>query len=189
MTKTPWLLPRIRATQTASNVRRSFAPLLNRHTHTLIIGSMPGEASLRAKQYYAYPRNQFWPLMYDMLNNGQPCFTYQAKCGLLLAHGLGLWDSLQTCQRTGSLDSHIQTPVPNDFPFLFRQYPAIRTLLFNGQAAWHYFHKFFDKELAGKQYRVLPSTSPAHASLNYLQKKELWQQALKFACETDVELL
>ncbi len=156
----------------------SFAPVVNAHTRILVIGSMPGEASLRARQYYAYARNQFWQLMFDLLEHGRPPHDYQDKLHTLLSHGIGLWDALARCERTGSLDGNIKQPVPNDFPALFARYPQIRTLLFNGQAAAAHFKRAFGFP-ADKTCRILPSTSPAHAARSYAEKRRIWGQALE----------
>ena len=162
----------------AKPLLHSFPPVINTHTRVLIIGSMPGTASLQAQQYYAYPHNQFWKIIFDVFENGRPPQNYEDKLHTLLKHRLGLWDALAACTRPGSLDSHIKTPTPNDFPALFTQYPAVHTLLFNGQAAARYFKRFYGWELPCKTLLILPSTSPAHASLSYTQKLALWKKGL-----------
>ena len=144
----------------------------------LIIGSMPGVASLQAAQYYAYKYNQFWPIMFDIFEAGRTPKNYQDKLDTLLKNHLGLWDALATCTRCGSLDSHIKTPIPNDFPALFKQYSAVHTLLFNGQAAAAYFKRFYGWELPSKTLLILPSTSPTNASLSYAQKLACWKKIL-----------
>lgn len=156
----------------------SFPPVINTRTRVLIIGSMPGAASLQAQEYYAYKHNQFWPLVFDVFENGRPPKNYPDKLRTLLKHRLGLWDALAACTRSGSLDSRIKTPAPNDFPALFTQYPAVHTLLFNGQAAAIYFKRFHGWKIPGKILIILPSTSPANASLSYAQKLARWQEAL-----------
>ena len=156
----------------------SFPPVLNTHTRVLVIGSMPGIASLQAQQYYAHKYNQFWPIIFDVFEAGRPPKNYEDKLCTLLKHRIGLWDTLSACTRPGSLDSHIQTPVPNDFPALFKRYPAVHTLLFNGQAAATYFKRFYGWQLPGKMLVVLPSTSPAHASLSYATKLTRWKKIL-----------
>lgn len=161
---------------------KSFAPVVNTRTRILVIGSMPGEASLRARQYYAYAHNQFWRLMFDLLEHGRTPRDYEDKLHTLLAHGIGLWDALARCERTGSLDAHITRPVPNDFPALFAQFPQVHALLFNGQAAAQHFKRAFGFP-PDKICLVLPSTSPAHAALSYAQKKDRWQAALARARE------
>ena len=161
---------------------KSFAPVVNTRTRILVIGSMPGEASLRARQYYAYAHNQFWRLMFDLLESGRTPANYADKQNTLLAHRIGLWDSLACCERTGSLDSAISRPVPNDFPTLFARFPHIQTLLFNGQAAHRYFKRAFNGFL-GKEVFLLPSTSPTHAARSYQEKRACWQNALRAALQ------
>ena len=161
---------------------RSFPPLADARTRVLIIGSMPGAASLAAHEYYAYPHNQFWRLMFDLLESGRTPADYADKQNTLLSHRIGLWDSLARCERTGSLDSAISHPVPNDFPSLFARFPHIHTLLFNGQAAHRYFKRAFNGFL-GKTVYLLPSTSPAHAARSYQEKRTRWQEALRAALQ------
>lgn len=156
----------------------SFPPVLNTNTQVLIIGSMPGVASLQAQEYYAYKYNQFWPIIFDVFEKGRHPKNYEDKLHTLLQHRIGLWDTLAACTRPGSLDSCIRTPTPNDFTALFKHYLAVHTLLFNGQAAARYFKRFYGWEVPGKTLVILPSTSPAHASLSYAQKLARWQEAL-----------
>ena len=155
----------------------SFSPVANTQTRVLVVGSMPGRASLEACEYYAHPRNQFWPLMFDLLANGRKPADYRDKLTMLLTHHIGLWDSLASCTRPGSLDTHIRNGRPNDFPALFSRFPAIHTLLFNGKTAYTYFVRAFKQKGFSHSLIYLPSTSPAHAGLSYTQKKHLWQQA------------
>lgn len=154
----------------------SFPPLIAPNTRVLIIGSMPGEASLKAQEYYAYKYNQFWRIIFDLFANGRTPKNYADKTQVLLANGLGLWDALAACERKGSLDGNILSPTPNDFPALFCNHPQIKTLLFNGQAARNHFKRAFGD--GGKICLVLPSTSPAHAARAYAEKKVLWQNAI-----------
>ena len=156
----------------------SFLPLINTRTRVLIIGSMPGVASLNAQQYYAHPQNQFWKIIFSIFEQGRLPKNYIDKQKTLLKHHLGLWDSLASCHRQGSLDSAIKAPVPNDFTALFKKYPRVHTLVFNGQIAARYFKQFCAHTCTGKTTVILPSTSPAHAALSYKQKQTRWQQAL-----------
>lgn len=154
----------------------SFPPLITPKTRILIIGSMPGVASLKAQEYYAFKYNQFWKIIFDLFAGGRTPKNYADKKQVLLAQGIGLWDALAACERAGSLDGNILKPTPNDFPALFTEYPEIKTLLFNGQAERNHFKRAFGD--GGKICAVLPSTSPAHASRSYDEKKHLWQRAL-----------
>ena len=154
----------------------SFPPVIGPNSRILIIGSMPGEASLRVQEYYAYPHNQFWRIIFEVFEQGRPPHDYTDKKNTILRHGLGLWDSLAACERTGSLDGNITCPQANDFPALLAQYPQIHTLLFNGQAAFKFYKQALG--LPSKTYHIMPSTSPAHAALTYTQKLQVWQAAL-----------
>lgn len=159
-----------------------FPPVVDERTVFMVIGSMPGAASLAAQAYYAHPRNLFWPCVFAAFSNGRTPKNYADKLSVLLANGGGLWDALSSCERAGSLDAHIRQAVPNDFLSLFARYPAIKTLLFNGTAAHQYFVRAFG-QLPGKTYLLLPSTSPANAALSPQQKSALWVSALRKAAQ------
>lgn len=155
----------------------SFEPVVNEETTTLIIGTMPGIASLKAQEYYGNKRNIFWTLVFDILGERNTDAKYSERLNVLLKHQIGLWDSLAACEREGSLDSNIRKEIPNDFPALFRQYPSINRLLFNGQSSFRFFVRSYGapKEM---EYYILPSSSPANAMKNYAEKRLLWQEAL-----------
>lgn len=161
----------------------SFSPAVNTQTRVLVIGSMPGEASLKAQEYYAYKYNQFWKIAFEIFAHGRTPANYEDKINILLSNGVGLWDALAACERPGSLDGNISKPTPNNFPELFAQYPKIHTLLFNGQAARLHFKRAFGD--AGKHCLTLPSTSPAHAALSYNEKLRQWRQAFESALKKD----
>lgn len=151
----------------------SFPPVIGPNTRALIIGSMPGHASLCAGQYYAYKHNAFWRIIFDLFEQGRTPENYEDKKAVILKHSLGLWDTLAACERTGSLDTRITRPKPNDFPALFQKYPAVHTLLFNGTAALRFYKRAFGEPALF--YHQLPSTSPAHAGLSYEEKRNIWQ--------------
>lgn len=164
---------------------QSFAPLCTTQVKLFVLGSMPGVASLKAQQYYAHPRNLFWPLMCDFFN-WKNIDSYEDKVNALMAEGIGLWDVMSDCYRRGSLDQNIKksTVQINDFIRLMEQYPTIETFLLNGKTAAQLFQQKVIK--ANKLTQPicsisLPSTSPANASMSYLSKKQLWHQALKDA--------
>ncbi len=154
----------------------SFAPLLDKNTKTMIIGTMPGVASLEAGEYYAHPRNAFWLIMARLFNNGASFSDYEEKKSCLLAHGIGLWDNLQYCERSGSLDSNIKSEISNDFETLLKKYPNVQKLLFNGQKSFQFFKKFHPELLALMKYHSLPSTSPANAMLKFEDKLAEWEK-------------
>ena len=147
----------------------------------LVLGSMPGVASLQQAQYYAHPRNRFWPLMHALL--GVPAGAdYPARLHALAQAGVGLWDVIGQCRRRGSLDADIvpASVAVNDFPGLFSAYPGIRRVFFNGAAAEKAFRQHVLPRLGGdlRALSRLPSTSPAHAALAYPEKLAAWRAIL-----------
>lgn len=155
----------------------SFPPSLGGQLRLLILGSMPGVASLRAVQYYAHPRNLFWPLMGELFGAG-PDLPYPTRTAALHAQGIGLWDVLASCDRPGSLDARIRrsSEIANDLPGLLLGHPELRGIAVNGALARDALHRHHPGLAA--QFRVveLPSTSPANASLPLQQKRTAWAQ-------------
>ncbi len=151
------------------------APVIAANTRILILGSFPGAASLAAQQYYAHPRNQFWPLVSALTGDDLVALPYVDRLPRLLAHGFGLWDVLGACKRKGSLDSAIRKPAANDFLRLRERCPLLETVGFNGQTSGKFAPQF---AAAGYHTLVLPSSSPAHASLDFAQKLSRWAHLL-----------
>lgn len=157
---------------------KSFAPEINKNTRIMVIGTMPGKESLRQQQYYAYERNAFWKIISKLFNNGEAFSDYKQKINCLLDNGIGLWDSLQYCERETSLDSDIKNEQPNDFETLLKENPQVVFLAFNGQKAFKFFKQYHAKLLKNIQYEILPSTSPANASIPFQTKLEKWKSVL-----------
>jgi hypoxanthine-DNA glycosylase len=151
---------------------RGFPPVIDARIERLILGSFPSEASLAAGQYYAHPRNQFWRLLGDLLGEPLSTLSYQARLKRLLAHRIGLWDVLATCDRQGSLDASITNSRANRFARLHRLAPQLADVAFNGGTAGRFAPVF---QAAGYSVTVLPSTSPAHAGRTYGEKLALWR--------------
>ncbi len=163
---------------------QSFPYIANEQTRGIIIGSMPGEASLAAGEYYAHPQNFFWKFLYAAFGEVYTPRPYEEKVEFLLAHRLGLWDAAAACEREGSLDTDIRNAEPNDFMALFLKYPHITCLLFNGHKAHQLFIRHHKRRLAGREAYLLPSTSPANASVPLAAKKAEWIAALRLAAAT-----
>ncbi|HGG58910.1 MAG TPA: DNA-deoxyinosine glycosylase [Gammaproteobacteria bacterium] len=158
----------------------SFPPVADARARVLILGSMPGTRSLRAQQYYAHPRNAFWPIMEALF--GIPADAdYARRLSGLRESRIALWDTLGQCRRRGSLDSRIDTDseIANDFNTLFRQCPRISHVFFNGAKAESSFRKHvlpvLESTRRNLHYQRLPSTSPAHASLSFDEKLTRWR--------------
>lgn len=158
----------------------SFPPIIGPDATRLILGSMPGAASLQACQYYAHPRNAFWTITETLLGipRTQP---YPDRVRSLQDAGVAVWDVLRSCRRTGSLDSAIETDSVevNDFHRLFVNNPQIKRIYFNGGTASRLFERHVLKTLSAEQQQIprwtLPSTSPAHAGRSLAQKTKAWQ--------------
>lgn len=149
------------------------APVIDRDTRILVLGSFPGAASLAARQYYAHPRNHLWPILAALTGEPLHLLAYEERLERLLAHRIGLWDVLGACVRQGSLDTAIRQPAANDFARLRELCPQLHTVGFNGQAAGKFAPQF---DVQGYRSVVLPSTSPAHAAMSFEQKLACWRQ-------------
>lgn len=159
----------------------SFAPIATDRASVLILGSMPGIASLNAGEYYAHPRNQFWPIICQLLHIDTLC-SYDARRKAMNDRGIAVWDVIKTCTRYGSLDSAInkKSIITNDFDSFFELHPSICHVFFNGTTAETLFRRHFLAKLQNKPrnaliYTRLPSTSPAHAALSIEQKLTAWK--------------
>ena len=161
---------------------RSFPPLIAAGARVLILGSMPGVASLNAHRYYAHPQNRFWPLLGEIIGFDAQA-DYATRCQALFDAGIAVWDVLGECSRPGSLDSAIErsSERANDLPALLATHPTIRTLLLNGgKAALSLRRHFPQLDIATL---TLPSTSPANASINHARKLTAWRDALQAALQ------
>ncbi len=169
---------------------RSFPPLEGPRARVLILGSMPGVASLAAGQYYAHRQNLFWKIMGAVCGAG-PDLPYPERTRVLEANGIAVWDVLESCVREGSLDSAIEEDsiVANDFATFLGGHPGIRRLLFNGAKAEAAYRRHVLPTLPGAARKLeslrLPSTSPAHAALDFEQKRRAWAQALRLPGHED----
>lgn len=160
---------------------QSFPPIAALGARLLILGSMPGAASLSAGQYYAHPRNAFWPILGTLCGfpAGAP---YAARVAALQAAGVEVWDVLQSCVRPGSLDTAIEraSEVPNDIAGLLAREPGIRRICFNGGMAEAAFRRHVPAAaVSGVALLKLPSTSPANASWSFERKLAAWSEAFK----------
>ncbi|BAL22994.1 DNA-deoxyinosine glycosylase [Azoarcus sp. KH32C] len=157
-----------------------FPPIAAAHAHTLILGSMPGAASLAAGQYYAHPRNGFWPIVCAVLNI-DPAEPYSDRARQLAERGYALWDVLGACRRRGSLDADIEAESTeiNDFAGFFATHPGVTRIFFNGGTAETFFRRHVWPQLseqAGVTLWRLPSTSPANASWSFADKLAAWKE-------------
>ena len=147
-------------------------PVIGRRTRLVLLGSFPGAASLAAGQYYAHPRNQFWPLWSALLGEDLVALGYAQRLQRLRAHGLGLWDVIAECEREGSLDSAIRELRYNDLASLRRRAPQIQAVAHNGGESARAMRI---TGRLGLQVFRLPSSSPANASWSFERKLAAWR--------------
>lgn len=159
------------------SLSHGFPPVAGAAARVLVLGSLPGETSLRAGQYYAHQRNSFWRIMGDLLGAGLS-LSYAQRLDKLGAAGIALWDVIAACERFGSLDSDIvnSSVCVNDFSAFFAVHRNIERVFFNGGAAEVSFRRHVLPGLQGMNLQLvrLPSTSPAHAARSYAEKLAAW---------------
>lgn len=161
---------------------KSLKPIINDHARVLILGSIPGAESLRQQQYYANPRNHFWPIIYAIFGREQSG-EYHERVEVVQQQGIALWDVLGEASREGSLDSSIKDGKPNDVKGLLSRYPNIVCIGLNGSKAAEDFDKYAKKLLPdGVEVIKLPSTSPTpglHVK-SYEKKLEAWAELRQY---------
>jgi TDG/mug DNA glycosylase family protein len=176
------------ARQALAEIITGFPPISQPYAHTLILGSMPSVESLRKQQYYAHPRNGFWPIVSDLF--GIEASRYEDRAQALADAGLAIWDVMQACTRPGSLDADIDkhSIVPNDFAAFYTLHTSIGRVFFNGAKAESVYLRMVLPGLTKAKcrakcghpaselhYQRLPSTSPAHAAMNLAEKMQAWR--------------
>lgn len=150
-----------------------FPPVADAGTRLLVLGSFPSVASLKAQQYYAHPRNQFWPLLSALFGLDLKAMPYTERVAAVQARGLGIWDVYAACEREGSLDSAIVQAEYNDFAGLIGRLPLLRGIAHNGGESAR--ARRFTASFGLPVYR-LPSTSPANASWSFERKLAAWRE-------------
>jgi hypoxanthine-DNA glycosylase len=154
------------------NQKLGLSPIADKSSKVLILGTMPGEDSLRKQEYYGHSRNLFWQLVENITNEKIPQ-DYKGKTKLLLQNKIAVWDVCMTCFRNGSLDSNIANETPNELISFISDHPTIKAIGFNGQKASKLFRKHFDK-IPGIKMIPLPSSSPANTGISKDEKNIEW---------------
>lgn len=157
----------------------SFEPIIDDKCKILIIGTMPGAQSLQKQEYYGNKQNAFWRIIFSLFEV-EYIQNYHDKKKFLLDHKIALWDVLEACEREGSLDADIKNPRPNDFNNLFKCYPEIKYVYFNGGPAENLYKRYVKSNLNKNviKYQRLPSTSPAYTA-GFSEKLEKWKIILQ----------
>jgi TDG/mug DNA glycosylase family protein len=166
-------------------VKCSGFPAISRtDARVLILGTLPGNASLDRREYYAQPRNVFWRIMENLLGV-MADLPYEQRILRLTENGIALWDVCAAAHRSGSLDSAIglSTLTPNDFRAFFSLHSGIGLVCFNGRKAAEIYSRrvlpFLPAIVREVRREILPSTSPAHAAMPFHQKLSRWQAILR----------
>lgn len=153
------------------SLKASFAPIVQPDAKILILGSLPGDASLAQGHYYAHPRNAFWPIISKILQVDLNELAFEQRYALLRSRQIALWDVIQTASRPGSLDSAISNIQANPLRELVLGLRGLELVIFNGKLA----AKHGQKQIPGYiQQAIAPSTSPAH-TLPFSEKLAEWQ--------------
>jgi len=162
-----------------------FLPIERGDARVLVLGTLPGVRSLTEQQYYAHPRNAFWPIMQELYGvSGE----YDERCAALVDRQIAVWDVLRASVRPGSLDADIrqETALVNDFDGFFRTHPALELVVFNGKKAEQLFVRMLtDDQRQLHRHIGLPSTSPAYAAISFNCKLELWRAGLESVLPTN----
>lgn len=174
-------------------------PLISTRTRLLVLGSFPGVASLRARQYYGHPQNHFWPILgaiFAVSAHHAVFSSYQSRSEWLLQRNIGVWDIYAACEREGSLDSAIRNAVLNDFSTLQTRCPDLQAVVHNGAESFRHAQRVMDSLHAATsvtsaevlwprvnceriQSHRLPSTSPANASWSFERKLAAWREVFE----------
>ena len=156
-----------------SNLKLAFPPIVNKNSRILILGTMPGEKSLKLQQYYGHAGNHFWKIIFTLFD--QPFSKdYEIRKQLLLDNGIALWDVLKTCECKGSSDSNILNEEANDFQSFYNLYPEIKAVFFGSQKAEAFYNRYVLKS-PNKLYYTLPSPSSANTWKTFEQKLDDWK--------------
>jgi hypoxanthine-DNA glycosylase len=160
------------ASSTEALAKRSFPPIADARSRVLVLGTLPGEESLRRQQYYAHPRNLFWPIVFALFG-ATPLADYDERVAFIAAHRIALWDVCEIGERERSADTTIRRERPNAIGRLLDEHRLIRAVAFNGTGARRLHDRHFPRR-SELTYLALPSTSPAHATIDFAGKLVRW---------------
>ena len=158
--------------------KSAFPPIVTPDTRVLILGSLPGEASLAAGRYYAHPQNQFWRLIGGVIGGELQELEYNERLAALREAGVGLWDTVASALRTGSLDAELREVEAAALSDLIATLPELRAVGFNGATS----ARLGRKALGDTSLKLidLPSSSPAYAAMPFSAKAQIWGRLREF---------
>ena len=154
------------------------APVFDKNSRVLVLGTMPSPKSREAGFYYSHPQNRFWPILAELFGEPLPR-SNEEKAALVLRHGIALWDVLHSCRIAGADDASIRDPVPNDIARLLAE-THIRAVFTTGAKASALYRRLC---LPGTGMKAvpLPSTSPANCrNWSYATLLEAYRVLLDF---------
>lgn len=157
---------------------KSFKPFADARSRILILGTMPGPEALRRGEFYGFPGNHFWKIMFRLFDVPETQ-DYQQKIELLRREHIALWDVIDSCWRLGAADNAIKNVKPNSIDKLIKRHKDIRTIFLNGKTAEKLYNRYFADKIQIAAF-TLPSTSPAHASMSLDKKTREWSVIKKF---------
>ena len=158
--------------------KSAFPPIVAPDTRVLILGSLPGEASLAAGRYYAHPQNQFWRLIGGAIGRELQALDYEARLEALREAKVGLWDTVASALRTGSLDAALREVESAALADLIATLPELRAVGFNGATSAQ-----LGRRALGETALALidlPSSSPAYAAMPFAEKAQIWGRLREF---------
>ena len=168
----------MRRTGMTDEVKVGLPPIARADARLFILGSLPGDASLAAQQYYAHPQNQFWRLVGSVIGEDLHSLPYAARLERLAEHRVGLWDVIGSAVRRGSLDQAIRDANHNRIEHLVHEFPELRAIAFNGGTSAAVGRKLIGSETA-LTLIDLPSSSPANTQ-PFAEKAMIWEQLRRF---------
>ena len=162
------------------NMKKGLAPIVGDNPKVLILGTLPGDESIRSQQYYNKAGNRFWKIIYSLFGEELVPVEYEKKTQFLKDHGIAIWDVLSSAVREGSLDNAIEKEIPNDLGGFLTKYPTIEIIAFNGQKAENSFDVYFSElgNDTGLKKVCLKSSSGANNQFSFEDMKENWSQIL-----------
>jgi TDG/mug DNA glycosylase family protein len=168
----------MRRTGMTDEMKVGLPPIARADARLFILGSLPGDASLAAQQYYAHPQNQFWRLVGSVIGQDLHSLPYAARLERLAEHQIGLWDVIGSAARRGSLDQAIRDANHNRIEHLVHEFPELRAIAFNGGTSAAVGRKLIGSETA-LTLIDLPSSSPANTQ-PFAEKAMIWEQLRRF---------
>jgi hypoxanthine-DNA glycosylase len=161
------------------SVKAGLPPIARADAQLFVLGSLPGDASLAARRYYAHPTNQFWRLLGLAIGEELQALDYDARLERLAERRIGLWDVIASASRRGSLDQSIREAEHNRIDHLLHDFLDLRAIAFNGSTAAAAGRKLIGAPPAGLVLIDLPSSSAANTR-PFPEKAAAWSALRQF---------